>query len=167
LLPGNFGITHVDLTWPDGTITNTWLQVTVLADANTGLLSNDVFYYGNLVGEVGNSSSLMQVTAVDLVLNQLALTGSAAINNVYDINRDGRVSAVDLVLTQNNSFQSVQLITPTGNGPAVQTALAPAATDNSVSAVPIVANSGGDLADTVSNRLLGHGRKHVLRRIFN
>jgi hypothetical protein len=124
LLPGASGITHVDLTWPDGTITNTWLQVTMLADANTGLAANDVFYFGNLIGEVGNSTTLMQVTAVDLVLNQLALTGSASITNPYDINRDGRVSAVDLVLTQNNSFQSIQLITPTGNGPAANVASA-------------------------------------------
>jgi uncharacterized repeat protein (TIGR03803 family) len=155
LLPASGGVTPVDLTWPDATITNTWLQVTVLADANTGLAANDVFYFGNLIGEVGNSTTLMQVTAVDLVLNQLALTGSASITNPYDINRDGRVSAVDLVLTQNNSFQSIQLITPTGNGPSAS--VVAAAFSPAVSSAPAVSNDDHLLSATT--RVLRHPRR--------
>jgi hypothetical protein len=154
-IPGTGGISHVDLTWPDGTITNTWLQVTVLADANTGLATNDVFYFGNLIGEVGNSTTLMQVTAVDLVLNQLALTGSASITNPYDINRDGRVSAVDLVLTQNNSFQSIQLITPTGNGPSISFVAATI----SPAAVSASAVSTDDHQLSATSRILRHARR--------
>jgi len=34
---GTFGSTRVSLTWPEGTIKKTWLQVTMLANAATGL----------------------------------------------------------------------------------------------------------------------------------
>jgi CSLREA domain-containing protein len=117
LLPAINGVTPVDLTWPNGTITNEWLQITVKADSNTQLAANDIFYFGNLVGEVGNSTTAMQVTAEDLVLIQNGITGDASITNPYDINRDGSVSAIDLVLTQDNSFESINLISPTGDGP--------------------------------------------------
>ena len=45
---------RVILTWPDNDIENEWLQVTVKANANTGLVSDDVFYFGNAVGETGD-----------------------------------------------------------------------------------------------------------------
>jgi hypothetical protein len=112
LLPASGGITPVDLTWPDGTIVNTWLKVTVLADANTGLAANDVFYFGNLVGDVFDSGSPQQVTAQDLILIQSNIVGSASITNPYDLNKDGSVDAQDLVLAQKNAFSAIQLITP-------------------------------------------------------
>ena len=47
---GTGGSDRVELTWPDNTIHNQWLQVTVLADANTGLATPDVFYFGSEPG---------------------------------------------------------------------------------------------------------------------
>ena len=47
--------------WPDGAIINQWIEVMVLATANTGLAADDVFYLGSAVGncdgdgEVGSS----------------------------------------------------------------------------------------------------------------
>ena len=54
-------------TWPAHTIENTWLQVTVKWGANTGLAEDDVFYFGNRVGDVGDEDSPGMVTAADLV----------------------------------------------------------------------------------------------------
>ena len=51
------GSARVELTWPNNTIENEWLQVTVLADADTGFSANDVFYYGNAIGDTGNSTT--------------------------------------------------------------------------------------------------------------
>ncbi|MDP6637593.1 MAG: lamin tail domain-containing protein, partial [Phycisphaerae bacterium] len=45
------GSDRVTLVWPDGAIANQWVEVTVLATADTGLAAADVFYFGNAVGE--------------------------------------------------------------------------------------------------------------------
>jgi hypothetical protein len=48
---------RISLTWPSGAVAKEWLQVTVLADANTGLLTPDVFYFGSAIGDSGNSAT--------------------------------------------------------------------------------------------------------------
>src|SRR6185503_16246277 len=48
---GTGGADRVTLSWPRGSVRNTWLQVTVKANGNTGLPSPDVFYFGSLVGD--------------------------------------------------------------------------------------------------------------------
>src|SRR5205085_479041 len=48
------GSDRVEFTWPDNAIKNTWLQVTVKADAATGLSAPDIFYFGNQIGDTGN-----------------------------------------------------------------------------------------------------------------
>jgi uncharacterized repeat protein (TIGR03803 family) len=161
LLPASGGITPVDLTWPNGTITNTWLQVTVLADANTGLASNDVSYFGNLIGKVSDSGSPEQVTALDLTQIENNIVGVATITNPYDVNKDGSVDAEDLVLTQRNTFSAIRLITPTGDGPALRIAVAlPVGSSASVIASPL----GGGSTGSSPNQLLLHGHKGILDR---
>ena len=93
---------RVELTWPNNTIENEWLQVTVLADADTGLSANDVFYYGNAIGETGNSTTDAQVTLADENAAQSNETPSAAITNVYDFNRDGQVNSQDVSIAGAN-----------------------------------------------------------------
>ena len=61
---------RVLVTWADGAIANTWLQVTVLSNGNTGLRSPDVFYFGNLVGETGNVPGAARVDALDVALTR-------------------------------------------------------------------------------------------------
>src|SRR5437764_3976438 len=60
---GAAGSDRIEIVWPDGAIQKQWLQVTVKADANTGLASPDIFYFGNAVGEAGNHPNDAQVTA--------------------------------------------------------------------------------------------------------
>ena len=55
------GSTRVTITWPDNSIQNEWLQVTVKATVNTGLSADDVFYFGNVIG--GSSTSLLLLAA--------------------------------------------------------------------------------------------------------
>src|SRR5258708_1697011 len=49
------GIVRTEFTWASGAIANQWLRVTVKADANTGLASPDVLYFGNLIGSAGRA----------------------------------------------------------------------------------------------------------------
>ncbi len=64
------GSARVELIWPNDTIQNEWLQVTVLADTDTGLSTDDVFYYGNAIGETGNSTADAQVNALDVTVRK-------------------------------------------------------------------------------------------------
>jgi len=69
------------------------------------LLVPDVFYFGNAVGESGNSIADARVNAVDALLarnNPRTLTDPAPIDFPYDFNRDQRVNATDVLIARNN-----------------------------------------------------------------
>src|SRR5262249_54002623 len=95
--------TRVYIAWDNNVIQNQWLQVTVKggAGSNSGLDANDVFYFGNAIGETGDSSANAQVNTIDEIGARSAatdLTGvpaSQALANRYDFNRDRLVNADD------------------------------------------------------------------------
>jgi len=102
---GENGSDRVTIIWRDGTIRNEWLDVRVLAEG-VGLETDDVFRFGNAVGEAGNSSSNAHVTATDLLLarnNQRSFVNPAPVDFDYDFNRDQRVNATDVLLARNNA----------------------------------------------------------------
>jgi hypothetical protein len=115
------GSDRVTLIWPDGAISKTWLQVTVLATARTGLLSPDVFYFGNAIGEVGNTTVNAIVSAADealIRLNPRSIFNLAPIDFRYDINRDKQVTSADQALSrvnQTSAFSALRLIAPPAN----------------------------------------------------
>lgn len=94
---------RITLTWADGTIKNTWLEVTLKATPNTGLTAADVFYFGNAIGETGGEANA-RVDGTDVTkirTNQSGL-GVANILNVYDIDRSRKVDGTDLTLAREN-----------------------------------------------------------------
>ena len=96
---------RVTLIWPNGTIVNEWLQVTVLATPNSGLLANDVFYFGNAIGETGNSALNTFIDAFDFASvrdNPKGMGDPATITNARDINRDRLVDGTDLAIVRDN-----------------------------------------------------------------
>lgn len=113
---GMTGSTRVRITFPDNTLQNTWLRVTVLANALTGLDSNDLFYFGNVIGDVGagNTASRLRVNATDtgaVRSNQSTANNSANVDNIYDLNRDGRVNATDTGIVRSNQ-QTAGIVAP-------------------------------------------------------
>lgn len=107
---------RVKVTFPDNSLRNTWLRTTVLANTITRLAENDVFYFGNVVADVGvgNTSSRIRVNAIDTVFvraNQSLAANSADATNRYDLNRDGRVNAIDTVIVRANQ-QLAGLVAP-------------------------------------------------------
>jgi hypothetical protein len=112
------GSDRITLVWPDGAIKNSWLQVTMLPGSRTGLASPDVFYFGNAVGETGNSTAKAIVNAADEVLTRL--NGRSALNPApldfrFDFNRDGLVDSADQVLARlhaTNPLTALRLIGP-------------------------------------------------------
>ncbi|HYW81385.1 MAG TPA: hypothetical protein VE890_17505 [Thermoguttaceae bacterium] len=105
------------ITWPDHAIENQWLQVTVKATDNTGLLEDDVFYFGNAPGEAGDSLNNAIVNATDEIVArnfQHSAVDPAAIDDPYDYNRDGLVNGTDQIIAranQTNPLTMLRLIT--------------------------------------------------------
>ncbi|MBN2474624.1 MAG: hypothetical protein JXB62_08445 [Pirellulales bacterium] len=135
------GSDRVTIVWPNYDIAKQWLQVTVLATANTGLAEDDVFYFGNAVGEAGNSTTNAQVNAVDMLLarnNPRTFLNPAPIDFPYDYNRDQRVNATDMLLARNNQthfLNALKLITvPCKAAKALPVPAAPVATSAALDA---------------------------------
>ena len=147
------GSNRVEVVWADNAIENEWLQVTVLADQNTGLTSNGVFYFGNQIGDTGDSTTDAQVTAEDesLVLaNPASAIDMIPITNHYDFNRDGNVDATDAAIALANTTTSVPalaLITVPGNN---QTGPAPSVQINGPVLSSISAGNLGNTTATIS-----------------
>jgi hypothetical protein len=88
-------------------IRNTWLQVSVLANARTGLATTDVFYFGNAAADIVNTTSLFRVNATDVSATRqaaMALAGARTdASQRADLNKDGRVNATDTSLARQRS----------------------------------------------------------------
>ena len=107
------GSDRVTIIWADNAIAKQWLQVTAKATPATGLASPDVFYFGNAVGETGNSASDAMVKPTDEVgvrNNPHSLGGSegpASIDDVYDFDRDKKVGPTDEIIARTNATNSL------------------------------------------------------------
>jgi Ca2+-binding RTX toxin-like protein len=99
------GSDRIELIWTTDAVRNAWLQVTVAATANTGLLSPDVFYFGSAVGFSGAGSSqyYAAVTGLDEVMarsNPNYLFHNIPITNNYDYDRSGSVNSADQMIAR-------------------------------------------------------------------
>ena len=99
---GAGGSDRVTIEWPDGAIRDTWLQVTVKATVNTGLSHPDVFYFGNAVGESGDSDSHALVNAFDFAgpRDNHRAAPDADIANRFDYNRDRLIDGADMAVAR-------------------------------------------------------------------
>ena len=115
---GEGGSDRITLTWNDGAIVNRWLQVTVRATSRTGLNRDDVFYFGNLVGEIGNNAgqATVGVTATDLALLRKHLDGEDDVeadgpDDPFDHTRDGEIDSDDIRAARTNLSRTLNLFT--------------------------------------------------------
>jgi Bacterial Ig domain/Calcineurin-like phosphoesterase len=91
---------RVKLAFDNHAIQNAWLRVTMLADANTGLATNDVFYFGNARFDVTPTSPF---PSQQVVINVFDVNGirarlgqnSGDISNIYDVDRNGVANVFD------------------------------------------------------------------------
>ena len=111
------GSDRITIIWADGAISKQWLQVTAYS-ARLGMGGDDVFYWGNAVGETGDNPTQALVNATDILAarnNPCGPTPPAAISNPYDFNRDGLVDLADVTIAVNNTtsvFSALRLISP-------------------------------------------------------
>ncbi len=102
---GNSASSRVSIVWADQAIQKQWLMVTVLPTDRTGLISPYTFYFGNAIGETGNSNTEALVNAADELLTRQyphSPINPAEIDDPYDFNRDRLVNAQDQLLTRNH-----------------------------------------------------------------
>ncbi|WP_157665242.1 cellulase family glycosylhydrolase [Mariniblastus fucicola] len=113
------GSDRVTIIWPDSSIKLTWLQIRVLGNTTTKLAADDVFYFGNAVGETMNSDVDARVDADDVSAVRSNLSGffNVDIENQYDVDRDGRVNATDVSIARNHlsGFFPLKLIQPSSS----------------------------------------------------
>ncbi len=100
------GSDRVVFRWPDGSIQNQWLKVTIKPSSRTNLPMDDVFYFGNAVGETGNSTIDAKVSPTDVIAvrnNPHTLSNDpAAVDDAYDFDRDRNVGQTDEIICKNN-----------------------------------------------------------------
>jgi hypothetical protein len=120
------GADRISITWPDGVIRNTWLRVRLKSGEGTGLKSDDVFYFGNAVGESGNATTHAVVNGADRFAARANRTATALVTSPFDFNRDGRVDRDDEWIARDNQASlrwSLKLInaplTPSANAPSL------------------------------------------------
>jgi len=147
------GSDRVELTWASGTaVTQKWLEVTVLADANTGLTTNDVFFFGSEIGDTGASkaATIFKVGASDTTGTQTHLANFGSnqpITNVFDFNRDGSVGASDVTIDQTHGTTNVTGLVVINIG--VGGPFAPLPGSATTGAVP-AANGGAAVASSLA-----------------
>jgi predicted neuraminidase len=91
------GVHRVTFIWADKAIPNkNWLQVTVKEHPNTGLAADDVFYFGNTVGENTGDFRVDYSDAFDIIWPLLGTPLPIGPDHVADINRDGRIDYSDV-----------------------------------------------------------------------
>lgn len=93
---------------PNTAVGQGWLKVRLLANERTGLAQDNVFYFGNAVGESDDTGSLVAAQDALLALNHT--TASAAITSPFDFNRDGLVAAQDALLVLNHIWTGFHLL---------------------------------------------------------
>jgi VCBS repeat-containing protein len=112
------GKLRLKLIWPDGLIINQWLEVTIKAKGALGLPLDDVFYFGNSVGETGNQTGNSFIDGSDFAYvrdNPRNFLNRAPLDFRADINRDSIVDINDLGLVRDhptNFITSLKLWTP-------------------------------------------------------
>lgn len=130
---GVSGADRVVLTWTNGAITKQWLEVVVLANANTNLSplagyptgQADVFFFGNALGDSGSGDTSTQanVNATDELAarnNPQSVFNNIPITNLFDYNRDAQVNSTDALVARNNptSIGNVTRFITVANPPA-------------------------------------------------
>lgn len=116
---------RIVLAWGSDAVKGAWLEVRVRATPATGLSADEIFYFGNAVGETGDRAGQdARVDASDeagVRANARSPFFPASITDPYDFNRDRQVNATDQILARAHATQAgseLRLITP-GVAPAL------------------------------------------------
>lgn len=87
---------RVRIEWDDNVIQNTWIQVIIHANANTGLNQRVVFYLGHALGEVDGTTPY-RLSTIDVGSVRQAVGNTIVpVNDNRDIDKDRRITTLDV-----------------------------------------------------------------------
>jgi hypothetical protein len=101
---GVSGSDRVTIVWEDRAIKATWMELTILANLNTGLSSPDVFYVGNLPADL-NSDGAVNVQDLSMLGTNFRMPATTVLEG--DVNLDTIVNVQDLAIM--GTFYNSQL----------------------------------------------------------
>jgi hypothetical protein len=89
---------RVRIEWADNAIANRWLQIMLKSNANTGLMTQQVYYIGHLYGEVNGlvSNAAFSISIGDVTSLRPNVGSAATVSNPYDLDKSGTVSIGDI-----------------------------------------------------------------------
>ena len=146
---------RIAITWADAAITKKWLEVRLKANDRTGLLQDDVFYFGNAVGESGDSANNTLVNDADVSgarNNPHDPSNPALINDAFDYNRDSLVNDADEAVARENATDPATSLVLLNLGGGRATVTVNSLTTNDRTPVISGTVSGGTLHVSVNGR---------------
>jgi len=141
------GSDRVVFVWADGAILNRWIEVTVIANANTGLLADDVFYLGNSVGDT-NGDGQVDAGDYNVLVSEFGQRGGLGALDA-DLDASGRVNLVDFAIARGAYGNTVQAPTPPA-APVASAAPAASAAPVTESRVDLLAEPNGATDEPVA-----------------
>lgn len=94
---------RVLIQWPDQSIMNRWLRITVLANEETGLAQPETYYIGHLLGETtGPSDGVFTVSFADITPIRAEVGQTVDASSITDIDKNGTVSFADISAMRGN-----------------------------------------------------------------
>jgi hypothetical protein len=90
------GVYRVSFFWAAGAVpTRNWLQLTLKAGATTGLAADDVFYFGNAIGDA-NLDCKTLYDDIFAIYSNVDFVNFKLITDPCDVTRDGKVLYDDI-----------------------------------------------------------------------
>jgi len=120
------GADRIVITWPDGAILNTYLQVIVAANEDTGLAEPDVFFFGNRVGEGFSTqppAAFVTSAADELAARNATPKLNLDVANPFDFDKNRTITAADMLIARNNAgfLPRIQIAPPAEASPLAAT----------------------------------------------
>jgi len=163
------GNSRVTIIWADNAIQKQWLQVTVKSGAATGLPDDEVFYFGNMPGDVTGDGVTNGFDLLRVRQNYLLPPGGGR-DDTADVTMDSNVNGFDLLAVRQNYLQSLPMIStpaaPLGGmamaltsfeeaseplaSPSVTTQVAPAVEQVQVQALPSASGAAATITAAFS-----------------
>jgi VCBS repeat-containing protein len=101
---------RVRLEWANNAIQNTWLQIIVQANGNTGLANREVYYLGHSLGDVDYAGPTYRVTTNDVGLARAGVSSTpVGVSDARDVDKDRRVTTNDVAFVRSLVSTTPQL----------------------------------------------------------